>query len=85
MSSLLFVLLFAYSPFSSGLPLAFLLAANIVLEVEGQTTDIQSHFANSSKSENGDLVWGPFRISGSSTKNSAQSTSLCEATANGCR
>jgi len=55
--------------------LAFILAASVMLEITGETSDTQFHFSISSTS--GSPVGG----SCSSTSTSASST--CEATANG--
>jgi hypothetical protein len=65
--------------------LAFLLAANVILEVEGDTADIQSHFATSTTSGSGSVGWGPFSVSSSYSHTDTQASSSCETTAGGCR
>ena len=70
----------------TSLRLAFLLAANVVLEIHGET---QSHLNDSSTSGSAGLHYGPFTLggggsgSGANSKSSAQST--CQSTASGCR
>ena len=64
---------------------AFLLAANVVLEVEGDTSDIQSHFHTSTTSGSASVGWGPFSVSSSFSHTDTQANSTCEATAGGCR
>ncbi|KAG6908106.1 hypothetical protein DXG01_006144 [Tephrocybe rancida] len=66
-------------------PTAFLLAANIVLEITGETTAIQTSFQESVSSGKA-FGYGPF-ISGSSNYNEADTSSSasCDATADGCR
>ena len=66
---------------------AFLLAANVVLEIEGDTSDIQSHFHTSSisASASASIGWGPFSVTGGFSHTGTQANSTCEATAAGCR
>ena len=70
---------------SSGRFSAFLLAANVVLEIEGETSDIQSHFHTSTTSGSASVGWGPFSVSSSFSHTDTQANSTCEATAGGCR
>lgn len=70
-------------------PTAFLLAANVVLEISGETTEIQTHFQTESYGVSTQMTYGPFGWGGkvnasySGTNSSSQAT--CEATADGCR
>jgi hypothetical protein len=66
-------------------PTSFLLAANVVLEIEGETSDIQSHFHTSTTTASGSVGWGPFSVSSSYSHTDTQASSSCEATASGCR
>jgi hypothetical protein len=66
-------------------PTAFLLAANVVLEIEGETADIQSHFHTSTTSGSAHVGWGPFSVSSSFSHTDTQASSSCEATATGCK
>ncbi|KAF9646801.1 hypothetical protein BDM02DRAFT_2887822 [Thelephora ganbajun] len=67
-------------------PTSFLLAANVVLEITGETVDIQSHFQRSSSSGGSNVGWGPFTIAGGKWSNASTSaSSTCEATATGCK
>lgn len=60
------------------------LAANVVLEMIGETFDIQSHFLISSTA--GTLLgYGPFSIGGSYSSPATSVSSTFKATANGCR
>ncbi|KAF9647947.1 hypothetical protein BDM02DRAFT_3187569 [Thelephora ganbajun] len=62
----------------------FILAANVVFEITGETSDIQSHFSTST-SAGTYLGYGPFSIGGSYSNTSTSASSTCEATANGCK
>ncbi|KAF9643167.1 hypothetical protein BDM02DRAFT_1706090, partial [Thelephora ganbajun] len=66
-------------------PTSFILAANVVLEITGETSDIQSHFSTSTTSAGAHIGYGPFSIGGSYSNTSTSASSTCEATANGCR
>ncbi|KAG6834904.1 hypothetical protein H0H93_006541 [Arthromyces matolae] len=66
-------------------PTAFLLAANVVLELTGETTDVQTNFQESSKSGGGSFGYGPFRISASYSQSDSSASAQCDATADGCR
>ena len=61
------------------------LAANVVLEIEGDTSDIQSHFHTSSTSGSASVGWGPFSVTSSFSHTDTQADSTCEATATGCK
>ena len=64
---------------------AFLLAANVVLEIEGETSDIQQHFSTSSTSASASVGFGPFSVSSSASSSNTSTDSTCESTASGCR
>lgn len=66
-------------------PTAFLLAANVVLEVEGETADLQSHFESASYAGSVDVGFGPFQVSGSTANTESHASSSSEATASGMR
>jgi len=70
-------------------PTAFLLAANVVLEFTGETTDIQTQFQTSSYSASAEVSYGPFGWGGKASSSVAGSSSSmnasCEATSEGCR
>ncbi|KAG6905866.1 hypothetical protein DXG01_017237 [Tephrocybe rancida] len=63
---------------------AFLLAANIVLELMGETTDVQTSFQQSSASGSGSFGYGLFHISASHSESNFLASTLCDATADGC-
>jgi hypothetical protein len=65
---------------------AFLLAANVVMDIKGETSDIQSYFHTSSTNANVNVGWGPFSIASPSVSPAdRQVRSSVEATATGCR
>lgn len=67
-------------------PTAFLLATNIVLEISGETSKIQSHFKSQSTSGKVSASYGPFvSATASGSKSSSSSATSSEATATGCR
>ncbi|KAG6908104.1 hypothetical protein DXG01_006142 [Tephrocybe rancida] len=67
-------------------PTAFLLAANVVLEITGETTDIQTSFQESSTSASAGFSYGPFlSVSSSYSQSDSSSDATCDATADGCR
>jgi len=74
-------------------PTAFLLACNVVLEISGETSAIQSHFDKSSTTASVGIEYGPvkipdplpFGLSASASVSSEHKQSTCEITANGCR
>ncbi|KAG6827938.1 hypothetical protein H0H92_009872 [Tricholoma furcatifolium] len=66
-------------------PTAFLLAANVVLELTGETTDLQTSFQQSSVSGSASFGYGPFRMNASHSQTNSSSEATCEATADGCR
>ncbi|KAK7047177.1 hypothetical protein VNI00_006843 [Paramarasmius palmivorus] len=70
-------------------PTGFLVGCNVVLEISGSTSKLQTMFNTSSSSTAASLSvnYGPFSCSasGSYSKSSTESSSKCEATASGCR
>ncbi|KAJ7307798.1 hypothetical protein DFH08DRAFT_1051408, partial [Mycena albidolilacea] len=70
-------------------PTAFLVACNVVLEISGSTSKLQTMFNTSSSSTSASLSvgYGPFSASasGSYSKSKTEASSKCEATASGCR
>ncbi|KAF9644807.1 hypothetical protein BDM02DRAFT_842383 [Thelephora ganbajun] len=66
-------------------PTSFLLAANVVLEIDGETSDIQTHFHTSTTSGSASVGWGPFSVTSSFSHTDTQTSSTCEATATGCK
>jgi hypothetical protein len=72
---------------------AFLLAANVVLEISGETSDVKSFFNSSSASgaaAAGAVSYGCFHMSAGAAASAASasnthSSTTCETTANGCR
>ncbi|GLB44721.1 hypothetical protein LshimejAT787_1800580 [Lyophyllum shimeji] len=70
-------------------PVAFLLAANVVLEISGETTAIQTHFQEESYGVSTQMSYGPFgwggKVNASYSSNNSSSQATCEATADGCR
>ena len=65
--------------------LAFLLAANVVLDIKGETSDIQNHFSTSTTSGRTGFGFGPFSFGGSYSRTNTEENSTCETTATGCR
>ncbi|KAJ7912202.1 hypothetical protein B0H13DRAFT_2232562 [Mycena leptocephala] len=70
-------------------PTAFLVACNVVLEISGSTSKLQTMFNTSSSSTSASLSvgYGPFSASasGSYSKSKTEASSKCETTASGCR
>ncbi|KAG7096293.1 hypothetical protein E1B28_003740 [Marasmius oreades] len=66
-------------------PTAFLLACNIVLEISGETTHVQSHFSTSSITAKGSISYGAFKVSTDYSHTESQANTKCEATSTGCR
>lgn len=65
---------------------AFLIATNVVLEISGSTSSLQTYMNSSSTSGSASVSYGPF-FSGeaSGSKSNTESGSTCKATASGCR
>ncbi|KAL4254579.1 hypothetical protein ABKN59_005191 [Abortiporus biennis] len=70
-------------------PTAFLLACNVVLEITGESTAIQTYFNSTYFSSKSQLSYGPFNLGinlgGSYSHSSTTSSSSCTATADGVR
>ncbi|KAJ7726021.1 hypothetical protein DFH07DRAFT_246439 [Mycena maculata] len=70
-------------------PTAFLVACNVVLEISGSTSKLQTIFNTSSSSTSASVSvgYGPFSASasGSYSKSETEASSKCETTASGCR
>lgn len=64
---------------------AFLLACNIVLEISGDTSAIQSHFDTSSTAASVSVGYGPFSIEPAVSTSDTNNNSTCETTSSGCR
>ncbi|KAJ6449890.1 hypothetical protein C8R45DRAFT_1128617 [Mycena sanguinolenta] len=69
-------------------PTAFLVGCNVVLEISGSISKLQTMFNTSSSSTSASLSvgYGPFSVSasGSYSKSKTEASSKCEATASGC-
>ena len=59
--------------------------ANVVLKIDGETSDIQSHSPPSTTSGSAGVGWGPFAVTSSFSHTDTQASSSCEATATGRR
>jgi hypothetical protein len=64
---------------------AFLIAANVVLEVFGESSAIQSHLSGSSTSGSVGISYGPFSLGGSAAHSKNSSETTCKTTGAGCR
>ncbi|KAG8811633.1 hypothetical protein FRC17_002371, partial [Serendipita sp. 399] len=64
---------------------AFLLAANLVLEFKGDTSDISAHFHSSSTSGSVKVGYGPFSVSSSASHSKSDQNTSCVTTSEGCR
>lgn len=65
---------------------AFLLAANVVLEISTENSKISDHFSKSSTKTSASIGWGPFRIaSGGSSQSEEKIDSSCESSNGACR
>lgn len=56
-----------------------------MLEIEGETADVQQHFSTSSSSASASVGYGPFTVTASGARSETKTDSTCEATASGCR
>lgn len=65
--------------------LAFLVACNVVLEISGNTSTIETYMNSTTSSGSVSLGYGPFSISASSSNSSTDTKSSCVTTASGCR
>ncbi|KAF8311730.1 hypothetical protein DL93DRAFT_2168836 [Clavulina sp. PMI_390] len=66
-------------------PTAFLVAANVVLDIQGDSSAITQHFDSTTESVSGSIGWGPFSVSSSYSHTTSHATSKCTSTATGCR
>ncbi|KJA15884.1 hypothetical protein HYPSUDRAFT_91648 [Hypholoma sublateritium FD-334 SS-4] len=66
-------------------PTAFYVAANVILEIKGSTSRLQSYMNTSSTSGNIGVSYGPFNINASFSKSDSDASSECKATSTGCR
>jgi hypothetical protein len=70
-------------------PTAFLVACNVVLEISGSTSKLQTLFnsKSSSTSAAAEVSYGPFSASANYSQSSSNkdASSSCETTATGCR
>ncbi|KAG8684544.1 hypothetical protein FRC08_013637 [Ceratobasidium sp. 394] len=66
-------------------PTAFLVACNVVLEISGSTSSLQTYMNSSSTSASASVSYGPFSVSGSGAHSSDDAGSRCQSTASGCR
>ncbi|KAG8846737.1 hypothetical protein FRB91_000505 [Serendipita sp. 411] len=64
---------------------SFLLAANIVIELKGETSDITAHFHSEQNSASISVGYGPFSMSGSYSSSSSNQDTSCVTTSEGCR
>ncbi|KAG8825510.1 hypothetical protein FRC18_010262 [Serendipita sp. 400] len=64
---------------------SFLLAANIVIEFKGETSDITAHFHSEQNSASISVGYGPFSMSGSYSSSSSNQDTSCVTTSEGCR
>lgn len=66
-------------------PVAFLVACNVVLEISGSTSSLQTYMNSSSTSASMSVGYGPFSVSRSGSHSSGDAGSTCKSTASGCR
>ncbi|KAG9118787.1 hypothetical protein FRC07_006524 [Ceratobasidium sp. 392] len=67
-------------------PVSFIVACNVVLEISGSTSKLESFMNSSSTSGSASVQYGPFAAaSGSYSTSSADAGSTCKTTASGCR
>ncbi|CAE7138793.1 unnamed protein product [Rhizoctonia solani] len=67
-------------------PVSFIVACNVVLEISGNTSNIQSHMNSASTSVAASLEVGPFvSVSGGYSESSTDTGATCKTTASGCR
>ncbi|CCO36198.1 hypothetical protein BN14_10326 [Rhizoctonia solani AG-1 IB] len=66
-------------------PVAFLVACNVVLEISGSTSSLETYMNSSSTSASASVGYGPFSINGSGSHSNSNSGSTCKSTASGCR
>ncbi|KAF8288850.1 hypothetical protein DL93DRAFT_2103586 [Clavulina sp. PMI_390] len=66
-------------------PTAFFIAANVVLDIQGESSAITQHFNASADAVSGSIGYGPFSVSTSVSHSEEHASSTCTSTATGCR
>ncbi|PWN43894.1 hypothetical protein IE81DRAFT_51560 [Ceraceosorus guamensis] len=67
-------------------PVAFLVATNVVLEISGSTSSLQTYMNSSSTTAKASVAYGPFgEAEGSYAKSNSEKGATCKATSSGCR
>ncbi|KAG8692605.1 hypothetical protein FRC09_011082 [Ceratobasidium sp. 395] len=67
-------------------PVGFIVACNVVLEISGSTSNLESYMNSSASSGKASVKYGPFvAASGSYSSSSSNAASSCKTTASGCR
>ncbi|KIJ45007.1 hypothetical protein M422DRAFT_251655 [Sphaerobolus stellatus SS14] len=66
-------------------PTAFLVACNVVLEISGSTSSLQTYMNSSNTSVSLSVGYGPFSANASGSHSSSNAGSNCQTTASGCR
>lgn len=64
---------------------AFLVACNVVLEISGNTSTIETYMNSTTAGGKVGLSYGPFGISASGSRSTNDTRSSCVTTASGCR
>ncbi|KAF8596197.1 hypothetical protein BDV93DRAFT_539470 [Ceratobasidium sp. AG-I] len=76
--------LLSYSTFPL-YPTAFLVACNVVLEISGSTSSLQTYMNTMQSSASASVEYGPFSASAKASHSSSSASSSCQTTASGCR
>ncbi|KIJ24132.1 hypothetical protein M422DRAFT_275151 [Sphaerobolus stellatus SS14] len=66
-------------------PTAFLVGCNVVLEISGSTSSLQTYMNSSNTSASLSVGYGPFSANASGSHSSSNAGSNCQTTASGCR
>jgi len=66
-------------------PTAFVVAANVELNFNGDCSELSSAIKSTTTEANGSVGWGPFAVSGSHKQSKTQSSTRSESTATGMR
>ncbi|KAG9126047.1 hypothetical protein FRC07_005112 [Ceratobasidium sp. 392] len=66
-------------------PVAFMVACNVVLEISGSASSIQTYMNNSTKSADASVGFGPFSASAHGSTTSSSTSASCKTTDSGCR
>ena len=64
---------------------AFLVACNVVLEVSGSTSSLQTYMNTTQSSASASVEYGPFSANVKASYSSSSTSSSCQTTASGCR